>query len=299
MTNFSPNILIENGWDDYALLDSGNGRKLERFGKITVSRPEPQALWQPLMPEADWNKADAEFVNASEREDDDRGQWELKKKVPETWVAGVEGVQMNCQLMSYRHMGLFPEQRPHWQWIANQCEASKKPLKILNLFGYTGAASLICARVGAQVTHVDASKKAIQWAKDNQQTSSLPSDSIRWICDDAAEFVAREVRRGNRYDGILLDPPRYGRGPKGEVWKFETDTAPLLKNCAALLAPDAKFMILTAYALRLSALSLTHMMKDAIGSSPLRGTIDYGELLLMDQSGTRPLPTSMFCRWSA
>lgn len=296
MDKFSPTILIENGWNDYALIDSGHGRKLERFGAITVSRPEPQALWQPLLPEHEWNKADASFTNASEREDDDRGSWNLHKKIPETWETGVEGIKMNCQLMSYRHMGLFPEQRPHWQWIASQCKTSTKPLKILNLFAYTGAASLICAAAGAQVTHVDASKKAIQWAKDNQQSSGLPGDSIRWICDDAADFVAREVRRGNSYDGILLDPPRYGRGPKGEVWKFENDTAPLLKNCAALLSPDARFMILTAYALRLSALSLTHMMTDALGDKG--GTIDYGELLLMDQSGTRPLPTSMFCRWT-
>ncbi len=298
MEKFSPNILIENGWHDYALLDSGNGRKLERFGAITVSRPEPQALWQPVLSDKEWDKADATFTNASDRDDDDRGSWQHNNKVADKWLADVEGVKMNCQLMSYRHMGLFPEQRPHWQWIANSCKTSIKPLKILNLFAYTGAASLIAARNGAQVTHVDASKKAIQWAKENQDSSKLPGDSIRWICDDAAEFVAREVRRGNQYDGILLDPPRYGRGPKGEIWKFETDTAPLLKNCAALLAPDAKFMILTAYALRLSALALTHMMKVALGSSPRKGTIDYGELLLMDKSGTRPLPTSMFCRWS-
>lgn len=297
MTQFSPTILSESGWSGYALIDSGNGRKLERFGKITVSRPEPQALWQPLLSETEWNKADASFINASEREEDDRGQWDLHKKVPETWETDVEGVKMNCQLMSYRHMGLFPEQRPHWQWVQTQCKASTKALKILNLFAYTGAASLIAAQAGAQVTHVDASKKAIQWAKDNQQSSNLPGDSIRWICDDAAEFVAREVRRGNQYDGILLDPPRFGRGPKGEVWKFETDTAPLLKNCAALLSPGAKFMILTAYALRLSALALQHMMVDTIGDKG--GTIDYGELLLMDQSGNRPLPTSMFARWSA
>src|SRR5688572_30542202 len=142
MTRFSPTILAESGWFDYALLDSGSGRKLERFGKVTVSRPEPQALWQPLLSESDWKKADASFINASEREDDDRGQWVLHKKIPETWETGVEDVKMNCQLMSYRHMGLFPEQRPHWQWISAQCKTLNRPLKLLNLFAYTGAASL-------------------------------------------------------------------------------------------------------------------------------------------------------------
>ncbi len=296
MSDFTPNILIENGWQNYVLLDSGHGRKLERFGKITVSRPEPQALWSPSLPEGQWAKADATFTNASEKEDEDKGSWSQRGKLPDTWPVEVEGVMMLCRLMSYRHMGLFPEQRPHWQWIASEIKKAGRPLKILNLFAYTGAASLICAANGAEVTHVDASKKAIGWCKENQEASGLTESKIRWICDDAAAFVAREIRRGNKYDGILLDPPRYGRGPDGEVWRFETDVAPMLKNCAALLSDDARFMILTAYALRLSSLTLNHMMTDALAGRA--GNLDHGELLLADQGQQRPLATSMFCRWS-
>jgi len=296
MSDFTPNILVENGWQNYALLDSGNGRKLEKFGSVTVSRPEPQALWSPSLPESVWNKADAAFTNASDKDDEEKGSWSQKGKLPEVWPVKVENVTMLCRLMSYRHMGLFPEQRPHWQWLSEQIKAAKRPLKILNLFAYTGAASLIAADAGAEVTHVDASKKAIGWCKENQEASGLQNSKIRWICDDAAKFVAREIRRGNKYDGILLDPPRYGRGPEGEVWRFETDVAPMLKDCAQLLSDDARFLILTAYALRLSSLTLFHMTKDALGDR--KGKLDHGELLLADQGKQRPLATSMFCRWS-
>lgn len=298
MSDFTPNIITENGWPDYRLIDSGDGRKLEQFGKVRVSRPEPQALWKKSLPDAEWAKADASFTNASEKEDDDKGSWSQRGKLPETWPVKVEGATMLCRLMTYRHMGLFPEQRPHWQWFADIIKnTSKKPFKVLNLFGYTGAASLIAAAAGAEVTHVDASKKAIQWARENQEASNLTESKIRWICDDAAKFVAREGRRGNAYDGILLDPPRYGRGPDGEVWKFETDVAPLLAACADILSPDARFMILTAYTMRLSSVTLHHMMQDALKSRI--GTFDHGELLLADQSRLRPLATSMFSRWSA
>ncbi len=297
MSSFTPNIITENGWQDYALLDSGDGRKLERFGQVRVNRPEPQALWKKSLPETDWLRADAVFTNASEKEEDEKGSWTHKGQIPETWPVKVENVSMLCRLMTYRHMGLFPEQRPHWQWVADEVrKGAGRPLKILNLFAYTGAASLIAAKAGAEVTHVDASKKAIQWAKENQEASGLHQSKIRWICDDAMKFVLREGRRGSLYDGILLDPPRYGRGPEGEVWKFETDVAPLMKACAELLTPDARFMILTTYAMRLSSLSLYHMMKDAIGTR--KGKIDHGELMLNDQSKFRPLATSMFSRWS-
>lgn len=298
MSGLAPNIITENGWSDYRLLDSGGGLKLEEFGHVRVSRPEPQALWHKSLPDVEWQKAAAVFTNASDKEDDDKGSWKEFKKLPEVWPVTVENITMMCRLMSYRHMGLFPEQRPHWQWIAEKVrEDAARPLKILNLFAYTGAASMIAAKAGAEVTHVDASKKAIQWAKENQESSGLQDAKIRWICDDATKFVAREIRRGNRYDGILLDPPRYGRGPEGEVWKFETDIGPLLQSCVELLSPDARFMILTAYAMRLSSLSLYHLTRDALAGKA--GSLDHGELLLADKGGARPLATSMFCRWSA
>lgn len=295
MTISHPTILTEPGWSDYALLDSGNGRKLERYGQMIVDRPEPQALWTPTLPQDRWNKAHGVFKNASEREDDEGGQWDFQiKNPPETWEMGVEGVNIVTRFMAFRHLGIFPEQRPHWQWMLDRI--SGRPLKILNLFAYTGVASLIAANAGAHITHVDASKKAIQWAKDNQAASKLNDKPVRWIVEDARKFVSRELRRGNKYDGILLDPPRYGRGTDNEVWKFETDVAPLLKDCAALLSDDASFMILTAYTLRLSSVSLAHMMRDV---APARGAIDHGELWLGDEGAARPLPTSLFARWTA
>ena len=295
MTMISPLILTEAGWADYQLIDSGAGRKLERYGSMLVERPEPQALWAPTLPAERWTKAQAIFKNAAEREEDEGGEWDFQiKNPPETWAMTVENATMVARFMAFRHMGIFPEQRPHWMWVKDRIAG--RPLKILNLFAYTGAASMIAAASGATVTHVDASKKAIQWAKDNQAASGLNDKPIRWIIEDARKFVAREIRRGNKYDGILLDPPRYGRGTDGEVWKFETDTAPLLKDCAALLSDDASFMILTAYALRFSSVALAQMMEDV---APKRGSIDHGELWLGDESGNRPLPTSLFARWSA
>ncbi len=297
MTHHTLTPLLESGWADYALIDSGDGRKLERYGGIVVDRPEPQAFWRKSLPEGRWRQATATFRNASEREDDDGGQWDFAvKNPPDIWPVRVEGVTLLARFMAFRHLGLFPEQRPHWAWMHARISAAARPLKILNLFGYTGAASLIAAAAGASVTHVDASKKAIQWAKDNQQASKIDDKAIRWICEDARKFVARELRRGNRYDGILLDPPKYGRGADGEVWKFESDIMPLLRDCAALLSDDAAFMILTAYTMRLSSLSLAHMMRDV---TPPRGSIDHGELLLGDEGGARPLPTSLFARWAA
>lgn len=290
-----PTILTESGWSDYQLVDSGAGRKLERYGSMLVERPEPQALWMPSLPQDRWAKAQAVFKNASEREDDEGGQWDFQiKNPPETWNVSVEGVTMVARFMAFRHMGIFPEQRPHWMWMKDRING--RPLKILNLFAYTGAASLIAAANGAHVTHVDASKKAIQWAKDNQAASRLTDKPVRWILEDARKFVAREIRRGSKYDGILLDPPKYGRGADGEVWKFDSDVGPLMKDCAALLSDDASFMILTAYALRLSSAALAHMMKDV---APQHGSIDHGELWLADETGQRPLPTSLFARWSA
>jgi len=288
-------LLQEPGWDDYALLDSGMGRKLERYGKITVDRPEAQAFWAKSLPAARWTQADAIFKNASENEDDDGGKWDFQmRNPPEIWPLQVEGVTMLSRFMAFRHLGLFPEQRPHWSWMKDRING--RPLKILNLFAYTGAASLIAAAAGAHVTHVDASKKAIQWAKENQTASRLGDKPVRWICEDARKFVQREIRRGSQYDGILLDPPRYGRGTDGEKWQFELDTGPLLRDCAALLSPDASFMILTAYTMRLSAITLGHMMRDV---APARGSIDTGELLLQDETKNRPLSTSLYARWAS
>ena len=289
--------LIASPWDDYALLDSGMGRKLERYGKVIVNRPEPQALWLPSLPESDWQNADAMFDNVGDDNDGDVGRWKLNGKIPEEWNVNWNDISFVCRLMSFRHMGLFPEQMTHWAWISDKIKNAGRPLKILNLFAYTGAASLAAAKVGAQVTHLDASKKAIQWAKDNQAESGLTDAPIRWICEDAKAFVARELRRGNTYDGIILDPPKFGRGPDGERWQLEDDLPDFLSNCEKLLSPDAQFMILTAYAMRLSSLSLGNTLEDILKDKP--GTLDCGELLIKQENGDRYLSTSLYARWAA
>ncbi len=294
------NSLVADPWSDYALLDSGHGRKLERYGRVTVDRPEPQALWSPALPASEWEKADARFTNSSDDADGDSGKWKLTgQKTPDSWPVKWNGISFICRLMTFRHMGLFPEQLTHWDWVSERIAKAGRPLKILNLFGYTGAASLAAAKAGAQVTHLDASKKAIQWAKDNQEASNLSDKPIRWICDDAKVFVARELRRGNSYDGIILDPPKFGRGPDGERWQFDEDIAPFLADCNKLLSQDASFMILTTYAMRLSSLSIGALMEDI--TRQRAGNVESGELLIRQGSpGTeRFLSTSLYARWSA
>lgn len=288
--------LITRPWDGYALLDSGHGRKLEKYGKVIVDRPEPQALWSPTLPNSEWARAHAVFTNTGD-EDGDAGKWKLNKDCPESWEVNWEGVNFICRLMSFRHMGLFPEQLTHWNWVSDKIKSANRQLNILNLFAYTGAATLAAAKDGAQVTHLDASKKAIQWGKDNQAASGLESAPIRWICDDAKAFVAREIRRGKKYDGIILDPPKFGRGPDGERWQIEEDLPELLANCASLLSDNPSFMILTAYAMRLSSVSLAATLSDALRGKG--GHIDSGELLIEQQSGNRLLSTSLFARWES
>lgn len=287
--------LIETaGFPDYALIDSGTGRKLERFGSIVVDRPEPQAMWTPRLSKANWAAAHAVF---SGDEEEDKGRWRIDKPVPESWPLKVGGVTMLCRLASFRHLGLFPEQLPHWEWMLQKLAAKRaEPARVLNLFAYTGAASLIAAAAGAHVTHVDASKKAIAWAKENQAVSNLSAAPIRWILDDAQKFVAREVRRNKTYDVILVDPPKFGRGPDGEVWDLFTHLPPLMKDCAALLAPGAS-LVLTVYAIRASALAFDQLAREALAERG--GAFESGELAIREAEGMRALPASLYTRWSA
>ncbi|MFA5898694.1 MAG: class I SAM-dependent methyltransferase [Hyphomicrobium sp.] len=287
--------LIETaGFPDYALIDSGNGRKLERFGAIVVDRPEPQALWTPQAGESAWRRAHAVF---SGDDDEDKGRWRVDKPVPESWPVKVGKATVLCRLASFRHMGLFPEQMPHWEWMLERiAEKRGEPARVLNLFAYTGAASLMAAAAGAHVTHVDASKKAITWAKENQAASGLGAAPVRWMLDDAAKFVAREVRRGKTYDIVLVDPPKFGRGPDGEVWDLFTSLPPLMKDCAALLAPDAS-LALTVYAIRASALAFDQLCREVLAGRG--GRFASGELAIRETNGTRAVPTSLFTRWSA
>jgi 23S rRNA (cytosine1962-C5)-methyltransferase len=288
-------LVTSSGFPDYALLDAGGGRKLERFGKILVDRPEPQALWQPRLAKAEWAKANAVF--SASGEDDEKGKWRIDKPVPEAWPVRVDDISVLCKLSGLWHLGLFPEQYPHWQWmLAEIARVTGEAPRVLNLFGYTGAASLLAAKAGAEVTHVDASKKAVAWGKENQAASKLDAAKIRWIVDDAAKFVARDVRRGKTYHLILVDPPKFGRGPEGEVWDLFTHLPQLLSDCARLLAPDRAAMVLTIYAIRASALAFDQLMRDTLKGKD--GIFDCGELAIEAKSGPA-VPTSLFVRWSA
>lgn len=284
------------GWSDYALIDSGNGEKLERFGRYRIVRPEEQAMWSPRLPKRDWEAADARFVGISRDDDGDNGRWRYKTPLPETWPLAWDGVPFLGRFTSFRHVGVFPEQATHWQWMKDRVGGARRPLKILNLFGYSGVASLVAAKAGAEVTHIDASKKAIGWARENQATGKLEALKIRWICEDAVKFVERETRRGSRYDGIILDPPKYGRGPKGEVWNIFTDLRPLVAACAKLLTDDAAFLILTAYSIRASFYAIDEVAAEALATRT--GTLESGELVLREQGSGRRMSTSLFSRWS-
>ncbi|MGE0023773.1 MAG: class I SAM-dependent methyltransferase [Hyphomicrobium sp.] len=281
---------------DYALLDSGDGRKLERFGAVIVDRPEPQALWSRRLGKAAWGRAHAVFSASSD--DEEKGKWRLDKSVPERWPVEVGDAVVTCRLQGLWHVGLFPEQAPHWDWMVEQLgRVSGERARVLNLFAYTGAASLLAARAGAEVTHVDASKKAIQWAKENQVASGLAEAPIRWILDDAAKFVAREVRRGRTYHVILIDPPKFGRGPEGEVWDLFQGLPALMKNAVQLLVPGSAALILTVYAIRASALAFEALGADVLAARG--GRLSAGELALEPEGGGAAVPTSLFVRWTS
>lgn len=283
------------GFDGYALIDSGAGRKLERFGTIQLDRPEPQALWHPRLGQSAWKQAYAVF--SASGDDEEKGRWRIDKPVPESWPVKVAAATMLCRLQGLWHVGLFPEQKPHWDWmLARLADVKGERPRVLNLFAYTGAASLLAAAAGAEVTHVDASKKAIAWGRENQAASKLSDAPIRWILDDAAKFVAREVRRGKTYHVILVDPPKFGRGPGGEVWDLFTDLPPLMTDCARLLAPSPAALVLTVYAIRASSLAFDQLCRQALAARA--GTFQSGELAIRADGGNA-VPTSLFTRWTA
>jgi 23S rRNA (cytosine1962-C5)-methyltransferase len=289
----SPSLLTAGGWPDYGLIDSGDGRKLERCGPYRVVRPEPQCLWRPrLSPEA-WSGADAVFEPSDE---DEAGRWRFAGKPAADWIMQWRAVRFHGRFTAFRHLAFFPEQAANWTWLDDRIRASRNAPKLLNLFGYTGVASLVAAAAGAAVTHVDASKKAIGWARENAALSGLDDRPVRWICEDVRHYVRRELRRGSRYDAIILDPPKYGRGPNGEVWRLFEDMPDLLRTCVSLLSERPLFLIVNAYAERISGLSLAGLLAEAI--APRGGSIDWGELALMEEAGDRGVGLSFFARWS-
>jgi 23S rRNA (cytosine1962-C5)-methyltransferase len=289
--------LVSEPWPDYALLDSGGGRKLERYGRFRFIRPDSQALWKPASP--DW-AAHGEFVGGSDEAQVDAGdpgrsgRWRLDDVVPPAWPLGWSGVRFNASCTPFRHLGFFPDMAPQWAWMR---ERVRDASEVLNLFGYTGVASLALAHAGARVTHVDASKKAITAARDNQQLSGLQAQPIRWLVDDAGKFVAREARRGRRYDGIILDPPKFGRGPHQEVWKLEEGLPELLAGCRLLLDERSSFLVLTVYAIRMSALAIRELVAQTMAG--LGGHVEAGEMTIREEARGLLLPTAIFVRWSA
>ena len=286
-----PIILTGEAWDDYALIDSGDGRKLERYGNYRFIRPEGQALWSPK--KGDW-EADGEFVPGSD--EDGGGRWQFARSVPDTgWPLAWEDVRFTAQCTPFRHLGFFPDMAPVWRWMRGQL-AGTADAQTLNLFGYTGVGSLALSACGP-VTHVDASKKSVAQARDNAALSALEDRPIRWLIDDAAKFAAREVRREKRYDGIILDPPKFGRGPNGETWRIESDLAPLVADCRRLLDAHSRFLFLTVYAVRMSSLALAGLLDELFAGLP--GSIEHGDLAVREEEeGGRLLPTAIFARWS-
>ena len=279
--------IVAEPWDDWGLIDCGNGQKLERYGRFKVVRPEPQAMWAPAS--ADWNP-DATFVPGSDEEGG--GRWVQHRPVPREWELSRGGVKFHASLTPFRHLGFFPDMAPQWDWMRERSADAD----VLNLFGYTGVGSLLLSEAGARLVHVDASKKSVEGGKTNADLSELTDRPIRWIVDDASKFTAREVRRGRRYDGILLDPPKFGRGPDGEVWRLEENLAPLLAECRKLLDENSRFLVLTVYAVRMSALAIGELVKQTFAD--LGGTVEMGEMSVREEARGLLLPTAIFARWS-
>ena len=278
-------------WADYGLIDSGHGRKLERYGAYRFVRPEAQALWAPASP--DW-PAHGEFVPGSD--EDGGGQWRFDRPVPRGgWPLAWNQVRFTAQTTPFRHLGFFPDMAPVWTWLRERL-AGRDAAEALNLFGYTGVGTLALAAAGVRMVHVDASKKSVEAARANAALSGMSDRPVRWIVEDAAKFVAREVRRGRRYDAILLDPPKYGRGPDGEIWRLEEHLPALIADCRRLLDDQSRALFLTVYAVRLSALALGEMLRQAFADLP--GRIEAGELGVREEARGLVLPTAIWARWS-
>lgn len=288
-------ILSTPGWEEYELLDTGEGLRLERFGKYVIARPDPQALWQPHLAQSEWMKADAVFNVTAKK-------WDVRTQVPSRWKMQYKDLSFWAELSPFKHTGVFPEQILQWDWMQDVIRGKKqevrnKEIKVLNLFAYTGIASLAAAQAGAVVAHVDASRPTIGWAKNNQELSKLTDKPIRWILDDALKFVQREAKRGVKYDGIIMDPPVYGHGPNGEKWDFTQSFPELLKVCKQVLADKPLFVLINAYAISASSIMLENVLKDFVPMN--KKNIEVGELALEEKGSGRLLSTGIFGRWSA
>ncbi len=291
-----PKILKTLPSADYELIDSGNEEKLERYGKYVLRRPDPQALWNKTLSEIEWKNADATFGA-------DKKTWKKKNaSMQNEWQISFDnlpaqaGLKFNIKPTAFKHTGVFPEQEPNWIFIKDKIKNAQRPIKVLNLFGYTGGATLAALSAGAEVTHVDGSKSAITWAKENAELSGLDKKPVRWIIDDARKFVMREIKRGGKYDGIIMDPPSFGRGGKGEIWKIESDFIKLLEECSKILSDNPLFFIINGYAAGYSSQAYYNALKPLV--EKYGGQFEIGELTIQESKAGRLLPCGIFARWS-
>lgn len=296
-------ILKTNKQDEYELIDSGEGEKLERYGKYFLRRPDPEALWQKSKNIVIWDKADLKFVrNSSKNNMRVQTRWIIKDNIPKNWNINFGNLNFSIRPTSFKHIGLFPEQLSNWYWmekIIKNAELrinNEGKIKVLNLFGYTGGATLACAKVGAEVCHVDGSKTAVEWARINAKLSGLNDAPIRWIVDDVLVFLKREIKRGRKYDAIIMDPPSFGHGPKDELWKIEEHFLLLMELCKEILSDNPLFIIINGYTAGYSSIAYENNLKDMM--KKYKGKIEIGELVIEESSKDRLLPCGIFARWS-
>ncbi len=283
---------VANKWQDYEILDMANGEKLERWGNITLIRPDPQIIWKEKTFSEKWKKADARYVRSSTG----GGSWTYKNQVPKSWKITYKDLTFNIKPMGFKHTGIFPEQAVNWDWMMNKIKGSKREIKVLNLFAYTGGATVACLKAGASVCHVDSSKGMCEWAKENVATSGLKDRPVRFLIDDVVKFVNREIRRGNKYDGIIMDPPSYGRGANGEVWKFEENIAPLIELCMNVLSDKPLFFLINSYTTGISSQVLENLLRINIPKR-VNGKFSNGEIGLPMTNSKLILPCGIYGRW--
>lgn len=284
---------VARDWKDYEIIDMSNGEKLERWGEIILTRPDPQIIWKEKTYPKEWNKSYARYS----RSNTGGGNWQYKKKIPESWQIHYKELTFNIKPMGFKHTGLFPEQACNWDWMINKIKSSKRGINVLNLFAYTGGATMACASAGAiEVVHVDASKGMTEWAKENQRLSGLEDCKIRFIVDDCLKFVEREARRGRKYDVIIMDPPSYGRGPNGEVWKFEHNIHNLIMSCMKILSDKPLFFLINSYTTGISSTVLYNILKTTM-EPKYKGVVDAGEVGLSITKNNMVLPCGIYGRW--
>ncbi len=282
---------IANEWKDYEIIDMANGEKLERWGNIKLIRPDPQIIWKNKSFPNEWKNANARY----NRSNTGGGAWEYKKRLPESWQVKYKNLTFNIKPMGFKHTGLFPEQAVNWDWMINKIQQSKRDIKVLNLFAYTGGATVACLSAGASVCHVDSSKGMTTWAKENVESSGLREKPVRFIIDDVVKFVQREIRRGNKYDAIVMDPPSYGRGKNGEVWQFENNIADLVELCMQVLSDDPLFFLINSYTTGISARVLANLLE--LNMKNHKGKITSGEIGLPMKNSNLVLPCGIYGRW--